>query len=281
MNIKIKNDMLDVTISTMGAELMSINKNGTELLWYGDKNVWSGRSPLLFPIVGRLKNDILKYNGKEYFLKKHGFAKTSEFVYKKISNTEAKFTLESTEKTKESYPFDFKLDVIYTILENKLTITYNVYNMGCENMYFTIGGHPGFNCEMGDMLIFEKNETAKKYAMNADSYIYETRDFLTDSREIEITKDIFANDALIFKNLNSKSITLKRKNYEIKVDYKNAPCLGLWAVAGAPYVCIEPWFGMDDHIDANCTFDKKDGIIELASKDVFSYSFDIEAFGDF
>ena len=276
MNFCIKNQSLSVTVNTLGAELQSINHKGKELLWRGDKTIWGDRSPLLFPIVGRLKNDELKHNGKTYTLKKHGFAAKKQFLCTEKTESKLSFELLSDDATKAMYPFDFQLKVIYTLQENTVKVSYEVANTGTETMYFSIGGHPGFNCMMGDKILFEKKETAKRLVMNEDSYISERKLFLDDENEIIITEDLFNQDALIFQGLQSRYLTLKTKDRGIKVHFEGTPYLGIWAKPKAPYVCIEPWFGADDRIDANCSFDKKEGIVPLETGKSFYYSFDIE-----
>lgn len=272
----IQNDHMTVRIAPRGAELQSISCGGQEILWQGDPAVWEGRSPLLFPIVGRLKEDKLKYNGREYFLQKHGFGQILD--YKLVENTgdKAVFLLESDENTKKSYPFDFALTVTYTLDGSVLTVAYQVKNTGAGEMYFSIGGHPAFSCKMGDKLVFEQAETAPRLMMNEDSYIWEKRPFLHDSREITVTETLFEEDALIFENLKSRQVTLQTEGYDVCVIYGDAPNLGIWAKPGAPYVCIEPWYGTDDTIDAVCTFDQKQGIVCLKEAEAFHYAFTIE-----
>ena len=275
MNTTIKNNILTVEISDRGAELMSI-RSQKEFLWQGIEEIWSGRSPLLFPIVGRLKEDKLKYDGKTYILTKHGFAIDSIFKVAETAENKAVFVLTESEETLKTFPFKFELKVIYQLCGNKLSVTYEMLNTDNDKIYFTIGGHPGFNCKMGDALEFEKDETVSRLVMNNESYICEIRPFLNNENKILITEDLFSEDALIFKGLKSKYITLKTGAADIKVTYGDAPYLGIWAREGAPYVCIEPWFSSDDSIDADYTFDKKDGIIELKVNEKFSYTFDIE-----
>ena len=272
----IQNDQMTVKIASRGAELQSISYGGREILWQGDPAVWEGRSPLLFPIVGRLKEDKLKYNGREYMLQKHGFGQILDYQLVENTGSKAVFLLESSEQTKPSYPFDFALTVTYSLDGSVLTVAYEVKNTGTGKLYFSIGGHPGLICRMGDKLVFEQEETAPRLMMNQDSYIWEKRPFLHNSREITITETIFEEDALIFENLNSRHLTLQTDGYGVRVTYGKIPNLGIWAKPGAPYVCIEPWFGTDDAIDADCTFDQKQGIICLDEADSFHFAFTIE-----
>jgi len=275
MNTTIKNNILTVEISDRGAELMSI-RSQKEFLWQGIEEIWSGRSPLLFPIVGRLINDEVKYGGKTYHLPKHGFAIDSIFKVAETTSDKAVFVLTESEETLKAFPFKFELKVIYQLFDNKVSVTYEMTNTDSDKIYFTIGGHPSFNCKMGDILEFEKEETLSRLVMNEDSYICEVRPFLKEEKKIEITENLFSEDALIFKGLKSEYITLKTEDADIKVTYGKSPYLGIWAKVGAPYVCIEPWFSSDDSVDADYTFDKKEGIIELLQNEMFSYNFVIE-----
>lgn len=274
--ITIHNDKLVVNISEKGAELQNIIYDNTEVLWQGNPDIWGKRSPLLFPIVGRLIDDKLKFNGKEYPLKKHGFGQKKEFKLIENTDNKAVLMLESDEETKAVYPFDFVLKVTYTVCDNKLTVNFSVLNPGEDNIYFSIGGHPAFNCKIGDYLLFEKNETLNKSLIDNNAYTYGSEPYLNNNNKIVLTDTIFDNDALVFKNTSSKSITLKTDSYDVKLTYNDAPYLGIWAKPKAPYVCIEPWYGVNDSIDANCEFNNKEGIVPLKSKEEFNYTYDVE-----
>lgn len=274
----IKNNFLSVSINPRGAELWSIkNNNGYEFLWQGNPEIWNGRSPFLFPIVGKIKNDTLTVYGKDYTLQKHGFARKTDFSVVDISESSTAFMLISNENTKMQYPWDFELEITYTLIDNRLKISYKVKNTDSKTMYFSMGGHPGFNCKIGDILEFEKNETLESYVMNKDAYIYKKTPYLNNERKIVITKDIFKDDALMFENTSSDSITLKtQEGYSICVKYNNARFLGLWAKPGAPYVCIEPWFGINDFEEFCGDFSEKYGILSLNTNEKFAYEIEIE-----
>lgn len=274
----LKNKNLTVDTSEFGAELQSIrNTNGKEYLWQGIPEIWNGRSPVLFPIVGRIKNDTLSVDGKEYTLNKHGFARKSEFEVVKITETSVSYMLKSNAETKNQYPYDFEFYIHYELVNNTVSVTYEVKNTDKREIYFSLGAHPGFNCKMGDFLEFENNETLETYVMNEDAYITKKIPYLTNENRITITEDIFKNDALMFENTSSKSITLKSNDdFSVCVKYYNARFLGLWAKPGAPYVCIEPWFGINDFENGNADFKNKYGILSVETGKTFKYKMDIE-----
>lgn len=148
--IEIKNEYLSVGINTFGSELTYIRSNNEEdFLWNGDEKVWKLRAPVLFPICGGLKDDRYIYNNKEYTLKKHGFARNSEFEGKPINSTKAEFILKSSAETKNSYPFDFVLKITFELIEKKLKVVYDTKNLSDEKMYFSIGAHEGYSCPEG------------------------------------------------------------------------------------------------------------------------------------
>ena len=144
--IKISNDILDVTLSTQGAEIISVKKGGEELIWQADPAVWKCHAPLLFPICGGLKEDRFIYGGKSYTLPKHGFARALEYEPEAVTASSAVFLLKSDAETRKSYPFDFELRVIYELIGNELDVTYKVKNTTDGDMYFSIGSHEAYSC---------------------------------------------------------------------------------------------------------------------------------------
>lgn len=283
MNYSIKNEQLKVIITNKGAELQSIKsiKTGREFLWQGDNKIWGKRSPLLFPVIGRIIDDKLKIDDKEYAMKKHGIAQDYNFEVDSTNEDEITFVLRSCEEMKINYPYDFELFVNYKLQLNNLKITYRVKNLDRAKMYFSIGAHPGFNCGMGDVLEFECNETLETYLMNDDAYLYDKILCLNNQKQIVVQNDTFQNDALMFQNMKSRHIILKGKgkDYKVKVYFNEAPYLGLWAKPCAPYVCIEPWFGINDFVDANYQFADKPGVIGLGVGKEFDYEIGIELDG--
>ena len=273
----IENEFLKIGVRELGAELSSVySKNEDfEYLWQGDASVWSGRSPILFPIVGRLMDDRYCLDGKEYSLKKHGFARNSEFEFSS-GDKDMTFRLKDSKKTKESYPYSFELSVNYSLDGRTLIVKHEVCNTNATTMYFSLGAHPGFNCEMGDILEFECEEYAETEKIDLETALRLPERFpvLKNEKEIIITKDIFNEDALILSNLKSSFVTLKSPNHDrtVKVTFGGAPYLGIWAKPGAPYVCIEPWYGVNDSTVKANDFSQKEHVVSLPAGESFSFT---------
>lgn len=278
----IENNFLKVGVKEAGCELTSITSKSRnyEYLWQGNPDVWGGQSPILFPIVGRIIDDKYYFNGKEYTLPKHGFARRQNWTLLSKEEDTMSFILSETEETLKIYPFEFDLIVTYTLEDNKLSVSHNVVNKNEFDMYFSLGAHPGFNCEMGDTLIFDENETlaTEKIDLVESLRLPETFPVLNNEKEITITETIFNEDALILNSIKSKNITLKHKNNKNTVvfDMGNSPYLGIWAKPGAPYVCIEPWYGVNDTFEKKDDISKKDAINKLLPEEIFTFTWAAE-----
>ena len=273
--IYIENEKFRLGAIKTGAELRSFTDKriSYEHMWQGGP-IWNGCSPLLFPIVGKLKNDTYTLNGAPYTMAKHGFARKMDFELESQTQESVTFLLTDNDVTKESYPFSFELRVTFALTENGFTMTHLVKNKGSDTMYFSIGAHPGFRCELGDRILMDLPETASAYRLN-ESFLRgaETEPIFANSHELLITKDIFNNDALIFDDLKSGSCTLERSDgHHVHVDFGGAPCLGIWARPGAPYVCIEPWFGIDDAWNAGGEIAEKHRICSLDAGQEFAFT---------
>lgn len=278
----IENDCLKVGVKEFGSEITSIisKKSGYEFLWQGNPDIWGGQSPILFPIIGRLLDDKFTYNGKDYTLQKHGFARKLPWRLHSKSSDTMSFILSDNEETKKSYPFSFDLIVTFALEENTLSVMHEVINKSDCIMYFSLGAHPAFNCEIGDKLIFERDETLEciKIDLERSLRIPERTPLLNNEQEITITKDIFKEDALIFEGVKSNNITLKSQSTSrsIRFNLGKAPYLGIWAKPGAPYVCIEPWFGVNDSTEKKADISFKDGIQKLGKNEKFTFMWSAE-----
>ncbi len=266
--IKISSESLKVTISTMGAEIVSIKKGGQELIWQADPNVWKGHAPLLFPICGGLKEDKFVYDGKSYTVQKHGFARTSEFDVEAVSENSATFLLKSNPETRKCYPFDFELRVIYSLKENELTVTYDIKNTTDGDMYFSIGSHEAYSCPDGISewsVIFDKEENLIATPVNGPLLTYDENVLAKNTRILPLKDEYFEIDALVFLNLKSRKLMLKndKTGDEIKLDFDGFPYLLIWTKPNAKYICIEPWCGIPDFVDSNLDLAKKKGIIRI------------------
>ena len=278
----IENEFLRIGVKVAGCELTSVysKKGEYEYLWQGDESVWYGQSPILFPIVGRLIEDKYYFNGKEYTMPKHGFARKTDWTLLNNDEDSMSFILSDSEETLSIYPFEFDLIVTYTLEENKLIVSHNVVNKNEYDMYFSLGAHPGFNCAIGDSLVFDVNETldTEKIDLVNSLRLPETFNVLDNEKEIIITENIFDEDALILHGIKSENITLKHKNGRntVKFNMGNSPYLGIWAKPGAPYVCIEPWFGVNDSFEKKDDISKKDAINKLPSEEIFTFIWSAE-----
>ena len=249
MIYKIENEFLTSEIDDMGAQLHSLKskENGKEYIWYGTPEIWYGQAPILFPFIGQLNADKYLYNGKEYSMPKHGFARKMLFKTEKCEKNKAVFSLEEDESTLEKFPFKFKLTATFELIGKSLVNTLTVYNKDEKKMYFSLGAHPGFNCKVGDIIEFEREETlCTERIAKTNLLIDEKFPLIENSRNIEITKEIFEPDALILSGIKSKKLRIKGEN-EIEFTFGDCPVLGIWAKPGAPYVCIEPWYGINDN----------------------------------
>lgn len=277
----IENDYLTAQINDAGAELHSIvnKENGVEYLWQGNPDVWYGQSPVLFPFIGRLLDDKYRYNGKEYTMQKHGFARKRTFEVVSCEKNEAVFVLRSDETTRPDYPFEFELFVKFTLVGKVLRATHTVVNQTDGEMYFSLGGHPGFNCAMGDYLEFDLPETLDTETIDSESIrIAEKTPVLRNEKRITITEDIFKNDALILSGIRSKAVTLRSDKHDraVRFTFGDVPFLGIWAKPGAPYVCIEPWCGVNDDRNKRADVSEKEGIVRLPKGGVFDLVYTAE-----
>ncbi len=280
MIYSIENETYRVSVNPIGAELCSFYDKaaGHEYIWEGNPAFWTGTSPLLFPIVGRLRDDIYYLNGKEYTLAKHGFAKKMEFELEAKSEDEMVFLLRDTEETRVSFPFAYELRVRYAFVEKGFVMEFSVKNPGDETMYFSLGAHPAFAIDLGDKVVLDEAETLDAFKLDENFLRGKVQQPVFDnSRELVITPDLFAKDALIFDGVKSKGASVIRangKNVHVAFD---APCLGIWAKPAAPYVCIEPWHGIDDMCDAGHDITKKERIEVLGAGETWVFPVTITA----
>ncbi len=272
----IENNDLKAGVKEYGCELTSVYSKQAdyEYLWQGDPSVWYGQSPILFPIVGRLIDDKYRLNGKEYEMPKHGFARKMDWKLLDKDENMMSFILSENPDTLAKYPYRFDLIVTYLLDGKSLQVTHTVVNKNEDVMYFSLGAHPAFNCAIGDRLVFDEPETlaSEKIDLVRSLRLPETFPCLTNDTTITITKDIFNEDALILHGIKSRHITLKSDLHDrtVKFDMGGSPYLGIWAKPGAPYVCIEPWFGVNDSTVVKNDFSDKDGINALAPSEIFN-----------
>lgn len=281
MNTTISNSTLKASIKNAGAELFSLkDSQNKEYIWEGNPDFWGKHSPILFPIVGTLKNNTYTINGKEYQLPRHGFARDLEFQLVEKTENSVVFSLESNSETLKKYPFEFELQLIYTLENTSLNIEYVVINRGVTKMPFSIGAHPAIalpeNFENYSFQ-FEKEESLKYNLLENDLISNKTESLKTVNNLVPLNYKLFENDALVFKTLESNSLTiLKNSKPYVKVEFEDFPSLGIWTKDQAPFVCIEPWFGYSDTADNSGDLFKKEGILTLEAEQTFHSQFSIK-----
>ena len=226
------------------------------------------------------------YKNKKYSMTQHGFARDNEFSLTKQTDNYLEFKLENNEKSLEIYPFLFELYIAYELVDNKIIISYKVKNNSNEKMLFSIGAHPAFNWALNEnekkedyFLEFENIKEIKRYFLNDKGLVYESANLEIKENKMFLTEKLFQQDALVFNDINIKNITLKNINNQnfVKVNFDNFTYLGIWSKpTGAPFICIEPWYGVADDINTNQNIENKKGMISLEKYEVFSTSYNIE-----
>lgn len=280
MNITITNQGLTAVINPQGAELTSLKDNNNEYIWEGNPEFWGKHSPILFPIVGTLKDNTYNLNGKQYSMSRHGFARDNHFAVKEHDSRSVTFSLLPNEETKKQFPFDFELELKYTLNGKTLLLDYTVRNTGTAEMPFSIGAHPAFalpgNFE-DYSLTFEKDEPLVSSQLESDLISDKTVIIPANEGKLPLSYSLFENDALIFKTLQSNHVEIAKKGIPLlKVAFENFQHLGIWTKQNAPFICIEPWQGYSDAYNANGNLNNKEGIIVLEPGKEFNTGFSIE-----
>lgn len=273
----LKSNTLTVTVSSLGAEVISVRCAGDcEYIWQGNPEYWSGQAPILFPICGRLFGGTYTYRGKEYEMGIHGFARTSEFTVSHADDTHISMTLTQNEQTLAQYPFDFELTVSYTLNGNSLSSSVNIKNTGEKTMPATFGAHPGFNVpldsgEFEDWYVEFGNDCTPNEIVLSDTCFNTGRKRaypLVNSRIIPLRHILFDIDA-VFIDKVCPPVTLKsdKSSRYVKLEYatEDMPYIGLWhkPQSSAPYVCIEPWCGLPAYDGVTDDIEKKNDMLHI------------------
>ena len=261
-------------------------ENSLEYIWQRDVNYWSWHAPICFPITGRVHDDTYTFEGKQYHLTVHGFARETAFNLVESNDNYLKYELIYNSETLKVYPFKFSLQLVYTLLENGLKVTYTVKNLDDRQIFFNIGLHTAYNCPIVNTenfqdyeIIFNETETANRYFLENGIESGKTESMLENENTISLSKELFAKDILLFKNLKSKSLMMKSKksNVAVKISYDNFANVGIWTKPqGAPFVCVEPWNGWADIKDKHVDFEQREGICSLDVGKIFECSYKIE-----
>ena len=272
--ITIQNTKLKATFNELGAELTSlINlENGKEIMWEGNPDFWGGQSPVLFPTVGALKKEQYIFEGKTYELPRHGFARRRVFEIKNSSETEVIFELKSDEESLKIYPFEFILEIKYTLIENKLTVSYRVKNLSDKEMYFSLGAHPGFAIDTENgmnyndyEIAFSDDEKLEIHPLVNNLISNDTQTIELDNKTLPLSYELFSKDALVMTTMKSRELILRnnKNNHKVIFTFFNFPYFGIWAAKNADFVCLEPWQGIADLENHNQELTEKFGILKL------------------
>lgn len=278
--ITLKNEYITAAFNEVGAELKSLKFNDTEYIWEGKKEVWANSCPIMFPICGGLKDDKYILNGKEYTLKKHGFVRNALFEVESFSDESVVFLNKSTDETKAQFPFDYELRVIYTLTEKTLKIDYSVKNLSSDTMYFNIGSHEGYYTPEGiedyDVL-FPERETLDAYVLFGNLLSNNRMPIIKEQNYLPLYDKYFTIDALVFKDLKSKSATLRNRKTgrALRVDFPDDKYFLLWHKPNSPYICLEPWSGIGDIVGSSYDITEKEGILSLEGKKEYNHTHSI------
>ena len=289
MIYELNTDRLNIKVSSRGAELQSIkNQQADELLWQGDPAYWDGQSPILFPFPGKSWEDKLRIDGKEYFMPKHGFACNMEFELVEQNENSICLRLTDTPETLQNFPYNFSLDITYTIVGSSLNVNWKVLNRTEQTMYFMIGAHPAFN-----LPDFNPNDNIHGYIYTNDANDMKSNVVLPDGYchdEIEtvelengilpLTNNTFDCDTILDQTGRFSEIILTGKNKSplVRVNF-NMPVLAIWAPCGgkSPFVCIEPWYGICDRFQDPRELKDRNHVISVQAEETWTNTYTITA----
>ena len=295
--ISISSNSLTASIDTMGAQLMSLQKGESEYLWQGDANWWPRRAPILFPIVGVLKDSKAESAEGTVSLARHGLARLNQFEVVEQSVSSVTLQLKSTEETRKSYPYDFELKLIFSVAGDTLTQTYEVTNPANVVLPFTLGAHPAFNIPIPGVeaasldqyyLLFTHSWTSYGPSITDDGLCdYTTpQKLIVDSDTLPLSWELIdCEKTITLEDVPDRRITLaanveaSSEAHGIQMDFEGFDYLGIWSAApGCPFVALEPWCGIADTVDCDGIFEHKPGIISLEPGQSIAKTLNIKVF---
>ena len=286
----LENKQIQITVNPLGAKLKSLISKDTNLeyMWQADPTFWAKTSPVLFPIVGGLKDNTYKYKGKTYTLPRHGFAREMQFELVHQSESTLVFAIQSDELTQQVYPFDFEFKITYTLHEASISVKYTIKNLGQAVMYFSVGAHPAFNVPLaGDLsyddynLHFIDDTVLHSYPLNIEGLVKDAPFSIDlEKSQLHLKKALFHKDALVLKDLKSTQVTLHsaKSPHGLRMSFEGFPYYGIWAARDADFICLEPWCGIADPANTNQELSQKEGINCVEASAVFERNWSIELF---
>ena len=286
MEYKIENEFLKAVVCSKGCELVSVKtkKDGAEHIWQGNPDAWKRHAPVLFPLVGKYKDNKTEYQGKTYEMSQHGFARDMEFVPVSKTKDSIVMNLTDTKETLEKYPFHFELQCSFTLKGSSIEAGWKVINSDAETMYFSIGGHPAFICDdrqsmAGCEVVFGTKKPALSYKLlNTDGLVEnEAHEMKLHESRVTVTEDFFDKDAYIFENSGCHEVSIRADGKTAVTVIFDAPVFGLWSPGGkkVPFICIEPWYGRADAADFDGNLQKRAWQNELEPGKIFEKAYTI------
>ena len=279
----LESNLLYAEIDDKGAELQSLfsKQTKTEYLWQGNPAVWAQRAPVLFPIVGRLKDGKYTHNGRTYNMPPHGFVSSAQFKAELTEDNSLILSYEDSKESRKLYPFAFAFNVIFTVKWNVIETIYEVINRTNGTMYFSFGSHEGYRCPRFEGEVFEDyflefdNEGIyTSHKISPDGLLMDdTYPLIEGGRQLSLNYGLFDNDSLVFANVPSGKVALcsRKSSSRLEIEYDDAPNLVVWTKPQAPFVCIEPWYGLPDFENSDGQLANKKGIIALEKDAVFNW----------
>lgn len=264
---------LSADVAALGAELVRLDDAvGDPLLWNGDPAFWSGRAPLLFPIVGGLAGGVFRHRGETFALPRHGFARRSRFTLVDRGTAHATFRLDASAETRAVWPFDFRLDVTHALAGATLNTTAAVTNRSDETMPVAFGFHPAFRWPLpgagprgAHVVRFERAEPAPIRRLDGDGLVAPVpRPTPVAGDTLPLDDTLFVEDAIVFDRLESRRLTFGAGDVRLALAFADMPHLGIWTKPGAPFLCLEPWQGHADPVGFTGDLADKPGMVPLA-----------------
>ncbi|MCM1166641.1 MAG: aldose 1-epimerase family protein [Ruminococcus sp.] len=286
MEVSLKCGDCSARIAAHGAELKSLVMDGREFMWSGDPAYWPNTAPVMFPMIGTLKDNKTIILGEEYSLPKHGFTRDMELTPEDVGESSVMFSLEQSDYTKRFYPFDFRFTIRYTLRQGSLEVTHTVRNNDKYDMPYCIGGHPAFafDGELSDYrLEFPMRETLAAPVYNLDVHLFEDENrvpVLDDSDVLQLNHEMFYRDVVYLDKVKSRSVKFLGKDGRgLRLDYPDFTSLAVWQAKNAPFLCVEPFCGSADFSDCTGVFAEKRGIELLKPDGEKTYTFSVTAVG--